>query len=142
LVLFNLHCHENQEASVLKLNGSAKDRLPVGLAELTGLRDGEIINISARFQGYFEVKPNDGLRSPDSLILQIQLQFGVPTRFRSGSFRWHEKDQLFQGSLSSTSVSYHGGQGGLPSMDGRFQFEIRDHGQYETYIPTTEIVRP
>ena len=112
------------------------------MEELVGLRDGETVDIKVKFLGNSEVTRDDGLNGPDSLMLQIQLRFGVPTRFQSGSFRWYRKDELFQGPLTSLSVTYYGGQGGLPSMDGRFQFRITGHGHYEIFIPTSEIVRP
>ncbi len=142
LVLFNLHCQGSQEASVEKVNGTSRILLPLHMEELVGLRDGETVDIEVKFLGNSEVTRDDGLNGPDSLMLQIQLRFGVPTRFQSGSFRWYQKDELFQGPLTSISVTYYGGQGGLPSMDGRFQFRITGHGHYETFIPTTEMVRP
>jgi len=142
LVLFNLQCQGHQEASVEKIDSTSRILLPLHMEKLVGLRDGETVDIEVTFLGNSEVTHENGLNSPDSLMLQIQLQFGVPTRFRSGSFRWYRKDELFQGQLTSTSVTYYGGQGGLPSMDGRFQFRCNGDGRYETFIPTTEIVRP
>ena len=142
LVLVNLQCLGSQEASVEKINGTSRSLLPLHIEELVGLRDGETVDIEVKFLGNSQMIRDDGLNGPDSLMLQIQLRFGVPTRFQSGSFRWYQKDELFQGPLTSTSVTYHGGQGALPSMNGRFQFRIADHGHYETFIPTTEIARP
>lgn len=142
LVLFNLQCRGSQEAAVEKTNGTSRILLPLHMEELVGLRDSETVDVEVKFLGNSEVSPYDGLNSPDSLMLQVQLRFGVPTRFQSGSFRWYQKDESFQGPIKSISVTYHGGQGGIPSMDGRFQFRIPSHGQYEIFIPTTEIVRP
>ncbi len=142
IAFFSLQCLGSQEASVEKINGSSRTLLPLLIEELVGLRDGETVDIAVKFMGNSQVPRDNRLSEPDSLMLQIQLRFGVPTRFQSGSFRWYQKDELFQGQLTSTSVTYYGGQGGLPSMDGRFQFSITHHGHYETFIPTTEIVRP
>jgi len=142
VVLFNLQCQGNQEASVEKINGTSRILVPLHMEELVGLRDSETVDIEVKFLGNSGVTRDDGLNSPDSLMLRIQLRFGVPTQFQSGSFRWYQKDEFFQGPITSMSVTYYGGQGGLPSMDGRFQFGIIGHGRYETFIPTTEIVRP
>ena len=84
LVLFNLQCLGNQEASVEKINGTSRIILPLHIEELVGLRDGETVDIEVKFVGNPQVTRDDGLNGPDSLMLQIQLRFGVPIRFQSG----------------------------------------------------------
>ncbi len=142
LCLVTLQCRGSREASVVKIDGASRTSLPLRIEELVGLRDGETVDIEAKFLANMEVGNDNKASGPDSLILQIKMQFAVPIRFRAGSFSWHQNDALLQGPLTSTSVAYYGGQGALPSMAGQFQFSISGHGDYEVIIPSTEIVRP
>jgi hypothetical protein len=142
LVLLVLQCRAEQNPGVEKIEGESRTRLPLSTHSLTGLRDGETVNINVNYRVDTRVTRKQGLQVPDSLILAITLRFGVPTTFDSGRFRWYQKAKLFEGPLNSPSITYHGGQGALPSLAGRFNFVIAELGQYEVYIPATEIHRP
>jgi len=77
VVLFNLQCQGNREASVELIDDTARILVPLQMQELVGLRDSEKVDIAVKFLGNSEMTRDEG-KSPDSLVLQIQLRFGVP----------------------------------------------------------------
>jgi len=126
---------------VEKINDNTKILLSLRLDSFTGLRDGYAIRGKIIF--LYDKTSVSSIKTftPDSLILNIVVEPGVPTRFISGKFRLRNRGKLFHGPVTSTSLTFLGGQGALPSLGGTFLLKANQGESYEVYIPPTEIAR-
>lgn len=141
LALLIFACQNVKPAAVEKINGNTTALLPLRLHEFAGVRDGYILRGTITF---VRDKTSTSLTepvAPDSLILHIVVEPGVPTRFVSGKFRLRTGETLAEGTVTSSDLIFHGGQGGLPSLGGTFLFHTNAGESYRAYVPPTEVVR-
>lgn len=119
-------CGPKKEASVSRAMESGPVKLPMALSSLTGKREGYKASGTVIFV-------DAGAR--DSLTIRFVLEPGVPTKFVRGGYRW----KSLSGDVSCSSVDFFGGQGGVPSIGGNFEFTTQDGASYQVYLPTTEM---
>ena len=117
-------CGPAKEASVTRNSDQA--RLPLVLNSLSGLREGYVAHGEMMFMD---------ADSPDRLLIRFTLEPGVPTKFISGEFSWGAKT----GEVTCSSIDFFGGQGGIPSIGGKFAMTTPDGVSYAVYLPTTEM---
>jgi hypothetical protein len=141
LALLIFACQGAKPAAVEKIDGNTTTLLPLRLHEFTGLRDGYILRGTITFVRNKISAPAIETITPDSLILRIVVEPGVPTRFVSGRFHLRNGKELLEGTVTSSDLIFHGGQGGLPSLGGTFLFRTDWGEAYKVYIPPTEVAR-
>ncbi|MBI4551672.1 MAG: hypothetical protein HY710_05350 [Candidatus Latescibacteria bacterium] len=134
-------CQGAQSASVEQIRGSTASRLPLRLQACTGLREGYTVHGTFRFVRDPSGNPITGIVPPESLIVQIEAEPGVPTRFISGTFRLYTKEGPLQGTVSAPSLTFLGGQGGRPSLGGTFLLKANQGDSYKVSLPPTELAR-
>jgi len=97
---------------------------------LRGARDGDVLDAQAMFSGR-------------SLLLTIRMHFasGAPTTLASGTWvRTHPDGAVEKGTISARSVSFTGGQGGVPSMGGSFDLlDAAGARKYRVVLPLLEL---
>ncbi len=99
------------------------------LDAVNGTRDGDHLDVQALF-------------TDSSSILRVEMRFliGSPTRLESGRWRWTRNNELLTGDVAARSVTFLGGQDGVPSIGGSFDLLGSDHSaKYRVNIPTTEL---
>ena len=82
--------------------------------------------------------------SPSSnLRLDLLFRIGVPTRLESGQYRWEGQDEVLEGPVRASSVTFLGGQSDNPNLGGVFQL-LSASGEpiYQVTLPTSEVKRP
>lgn len=126
ILLFFFACAPKKEAGVSQLRDNGKVLLPMELNSLTGQREGyatnaKLIYIHAETQ--------------DTLVILLELEPGVPTKFIRGEYKW----KMFSGKVTCSSVDFFGGQGGVPSIGGSFAFSTSEGVTYSVFLPTTEM---
>ena len=115
--------------------------LPMHLLKVTGRRDGYYAYIHAKFVSNNHFISSEEPTVPDSIIMEISIEIGVPSQLSSGNYRLYENRQLFKGSVSSSYIHFTGGQGGLPGFGGDFLFKTSGGASYKINLPPEELKR-
>ena len=99
---------------------------------LTGRRDGDRLPVRLVFEA-----PSSNLR------LDLLFRIGVPTRLESGQYHWEGQDEVLEGPVRASSVTFLGGQSDNPNLGGVFQL-LSASGDpiYQVRLPTSEVKRP
>ncbi|KAB2879259.1 hypothetical protein F9K33_09820 [bacterium] len=126
LLLILSACVAKKEAAVSRISETGKMPLSLELSSLAGTREGYHAHAVLTFVDTV---------SRDSLIIRFTLEPGVPTKFVSGEYTWNR----LSGEVTCTSIDFFGGQGGVPSIGGNFDFYTSDGEKYTVYLPTTEM---
>lgn len=126
LLLLLIACAPKKEAGVSQTTDKGKVRLPLEMHSLTGRREGYAANAELVYIN---------TESKDTLVIRIELEPGVPTKFIRGEYKW----KAFSGDVTCSSIDFFGGQGGVPSIGGNFELYTSDGGKYSVYLPTSEM---
>ncbi len=131
-VLFLLpSCRNIEEARIenLQEKSTLTDYQMISLA---GRRDGDRLPVRLVFEA-----PSSTLR------LDLLFRIGVPTRLESGQYRWERQDEVLEGRVRASSVTFLGGQSDNPNLGGVFQL-LSASGDpiYQVTLPTSEVKRP
>lgn len=102
------------------------------MISVTGIRDGDRLPVRVVFEG-----------SSGKLLLDLRFRIGVPTRLESGQYRWEREDQVQEGRVRASSVTFLGGQSDNPNLGGVFEL-VSPEGMalYKVTLPTSEVKRP
>ena len=102
------------------------------MISLAGRRDGDRLPVRLVFEA-----PSSTLR------LDLLFRIGVPTRLESGQYRWEGQDEVLEGRVRASSVTFLGGQSDNPNLGGVFQL-LSASGDpiYQVTLPTSEVKRP
>jgi hypothetical protein len=123
-LLLTTSCSGTKHAAVEDLSGG-RDLSHFGLTAVRGTRDGDRLNAQAVF--------GDG-SSP--LTLDLHFAIGSPTTLESGRWRWADASGL----VTARSVTFLGGQSGVPSIGGRFDLlSLEGVARFRVTIPVTEL---
>jgi len=130
-LLFLTHCRNIEEATIenLQVESTLTD---YEMISLTGRRDGERLPVRLVFKA-----PSSNLR------MDLLFRIGVPTRLESGQYHWERQDEVLEGLVRSSSVTFLGGQSDNPNLGGVFQL-LSAGGDpiYKVTLPTSEVKRP
>jgi hypothetical protein len=99
------------------------------LGQVRGTRNADHLDAEAVFA--------DG---SSTLMVEMSFIVGVPTKLKSGQWKWTRDGRLTSGTVTERSVVFLGGQDGPPSIGGRFDL-LGPTGvaEYRITIPTTEL---
>ena len=125
------NCRDIEEARIenLQEKSTLTDYQMISLA---GRRDGDRLPVRLVFEA-----PSSTLR------LDLLFRIGVPTRLESGQYRWEGQDEVLEGRVRASSVTFLGGQSDNPNLGGVFQL-LSASGDpiYQVTLPTSEVKRP
>jgi hypothetical protein len=128
-LLFPSACNAPKQPSV-EDRTHREDLSEVRMTTLRGTRDGAILDVEAMFSGH-------------SMLLTVRMRFaiGVPTTLMSGTWlRVRSQNDADTGTISARSVSFLGGQGGWPSIGGRFDLlDAAGTPRYRVVLPLLEL---
>ena len=130
-LFFLTHCRNIEEATIENLQGEST-LTDYEMISLTGRRDGERLPVRLVFKA-----PSSNLR------MDLLFRIGVPTRLESGQYHWERQDEVMEGLVRSSSVTFLGGQSDNPNLGGVFQL-LSAGGDpiYKVTLPTSEVKRP
>ena len=141
-ILFFYCCQKKtEEASVRIIGDDSAVLLPMHLLKVKGRRDGYYAYIHAKFVSDNQFISSEKPAVPDSIIMEISIEIGVPSQLSSGNYRLYENRQLFEGSVSSSYIYFTGGQGGPPGFGGNFLFITSGGASYKINIPPGELTK-
>jgi len=102
------------------------------MTSLAGRRDGDRLPVRLVFE-----TPSSNLR------MDLLFRIGVPTRLESGQYHWERQDEVLEGPVRASSVTFLGGQSDNPNLGGVFQL-LSASGDpiYQVRLPTSEVKRP
>ncbi len=125
------YCRNIEEARIenLQEEGTLTD---YQMISLTGRRDGDRLPVRLVF------------KAPSSnLGMDLLFRIGVPTRLESGQYRWERQDEVLEGLVRASSVTFLGGQSDNPNLGGVFQL-LSASGDpiYKVTLPTREVKKP
>lgn len=126
LLLLLIACAPKKEAGVSQITDKGKALLPMEMHSLTGQREGYAANAELVYIN---------TESKDTLVIRLEMEPGVPTKFIRGEYKW----KAFTGEVTCSSIDFFGGQGGVPSIGGNFEFSTSDGDKYFVFLPTTEM---
>ena len=125
------YCRNIEEATIenLQEKSTLTDYL---MTSLEGRRDGDRLPVRLVFEA-----PSSNLR------LDLLFRIGVPTRLESGQYHWERQDEVLEGRVRASSVTFLGGQSDNPNLGGVFQL-LSATGEpiYQVRLPTSEVKRP
>jgi len=92
------YCRNMEEATIenLQEESTLTDYQMISLA---GRRDGDRLSVQLVFEA-----PSSNLR------LDLLFRIGVPTRLESGQYHWERQDEVLEGRVRASSVTFLGGQ--------------------------------
>ncbi len=125
------YCRNIEEATIedLQEESTLTDYLMISLA---GQRDGDRLPVRLVFEA-----PSSNLR------LDLLFRIGVPTRLESGQYYWEGQDEVLEGRVRASSVTFLGGQSDNPNLGGVFQLlSASGHPIYKVTLPISEVKRP
>ncbi len=125
------YCRNIEEATIenLQEESTLTDYRMISLA---GRRDGDRLSVRLVFEA-----PSSNLR------LDLLFRIGVPTRLESGQYHWEGQDEVLEGRVRASSVTFLGGQSDNPNLGGVFQLlSASGEAIYEVTLPTSEVKRP
>ncbi len=125
------YCRSFEEARIenLQEESTLTDYQMISLA---GRRDGDRLPVRLVFEA-----PSSNLR------MDLLFRIGVPTRLESGQYHWERQDEVLEGPVRASSVTFLGGQSDNPNLGGVFQL-LSASGDpiYKVTLPTSEVKRP
>ncbi len=125
------YCRNIEEATIenLQEKNTLTDYQMISLA---GRRDGDRLPVRLVFEA-----------PPSHLRMDLLFSIGVPTRLESGQYRWEQQDEVLEGRVRASSVTFLGGQSDNPNLGGVFQL-LSASGDpiYQVKLPTSEVKRP
>ncbi len=125
------HCQNTEEATIenLQEESTLTDHRMISL---TGRRDGDRLPVQLVFEA-----PSSNLR------MDLLFRIGVPTRLETGQYHWERQDEVLEGFVRASSVTFLGGQSDNPNLGGVFQL-LSASGDpiYKVTLPTSEVKRP
>ena len=102
------------------------------MISLTGRRDGDRLPVRLVFEA-----------SSSNLRMDLLFRIGVPTRLESGQYHWERQDEVLEGLVRASSVTFLGGQSDNPNLGGVFQLlSASSDPIYKVTLPTSEVKRP
>jgi len=131
-VLFLLpYCRNLEEATIENLQQETT-LTDYQMTSLAGRRDGDRLPVRLVFE-----TPSSNLR------MDLLFRIGVPTRLESGQYHWERQDEVLEGPVRASSVTFLGGQSDNPNLGGVFQL-LSASGDpiYQVRLPTSEVKRP
>ncbi len=125
------HCRNIEEARIENLR-EENTLTEYRMISLTGRRDGDRLPVRLVFEA-----------SSSNLRLDLLFRIGVPTRLESGQYHWERQDEVLEGRVRASSVTFLGGQSDNPNLGGVFQL-LSASGDpiYKVTLPTSEVKRP
>jgi len=126
-----LHCRNIEEATIenLQEESTLTDHQTISL---TGRRDGDRLPVRLVFEA-----PSSNLR------MDLLFRIGVPTRLETGQYHWERQDEVLEGLVRASSVTFLGGQSDNPNLGGVFQLlSASGDPVYKVTLPTSEVKRP
>jgi len=92
------YCRNIEEATIenLREKSTLTDYL---MTSLEGRRDGDRLPVRLVFEA-----PSSNLR------MDLLFRIGVPTRLESGQYHWERQDEVLEGRVRASSVTFLGGQ--------------------------------
>ena len=102
------------------------------MISLTGRRDGDRLPVQLVFEAL-----------TSNLRMDLLFRIGVPTRLESGQYHWKRQDEVLEGLVRASSVTFLGGQSDNPYLGGVFHL-LSASGDpiYKVRLPTSEVKRP
>jgi len=130
-LFFLSHCRNIEEARIENLQEESK-LTDYEMISLTGRRDGDRLPAQLVFEA-----------STSNLRMDLLFRIGVPTRLESGQYHWERQDEVLEGLVRASSVTFLGGQSDNPNLGGVFQL-LSASGDpiYKVTLPTSEVQRP
>jgi hypothetical protein len=124
-------CRNIEEATIENLQEKST-LTDYQMISLEGRRDGDRLPVRLVFEA-----PSSNLR------LDLLFRIGVPTRLESGQYQWERQDEVLEGPVRASSVTFLGGQSDNPNLGGVFQL-LSASGEpiYQVRLPTSEVKRP
>ncbi len=135
-------CLGNSVPEVTRTVAGRTESLPLTLSLCTGKRDGYFAEGEMLFTKTPAAHASPRMEIPDSLLITLKIEAGVPARFISGRYTLITRSARFRGSITAEALNFFGGQGGLPSIGGRFSFTTEYQERYEVHLPATEMKNP
>ncbi|MCZ6769395.1 MAG: hypothetical protein O7D93_09135 [Acidobacteria bacterium] len=124
-------CRSIEEATIENLQEEST-LTEYQMTSLTGRRDGDRLPVQLVFEA-----------SSSSLRMDLLFRIGVPTRLESGQYQWNRQDEVLEGLVGASSVTFLGGQSDNPNLGGVFQlFSASGVPTYKVTLPTSEVKRP
>ncbi len=125
------HCRNIEEATIENLPEEST-LTDYRMISLTGRRDGDRLPVRLVFEA-----------SSSNLRMDLLFRIGVPTRLESGQYHWQRQDEVLEGRVRASSVTFLGGQSDNPNLGGVFQlFSAGGDPIYKVTLPTSEVKRP
>jgi len=114
-----------------RIDGDQSITLPFKFDSLYGLRDGDSVNVEARF--------TDG---HDFAQMNLALHLSPSAEFKSGTYRINIGEHSSEGEIEAESLSFLGGQTALPSVGGVFLLkDAQNRPAYRVVMPPTQVKR-
>ena len=131
LCLLVLSCGGPAQPGIERIEDSEKLDLFHQMS-LAGIRDGDLLQARLAFTS-----------GSSTLTMRMLFRVGVPTSLERGSYRWAQEDQVIEGSITASSVTFLGGQSDRPHLGGVFRL-LSSQGIpiYRVTVPTSELARP
>ena len=125
------YCRNIEEATIENLQEKST-LTDYQMISLEGRRDGDRLPVRLVFEA-----PSSKLR------MDLLFRIGVPTRLESGQYQWERQDEVLEGRVRASSVTFLGGQSDNPNLGGVFQL-LSATGEpiYQVRLPTSEVKRP
>jgi hypothetical protein len=124
-------CRNIEEATIENLQEKST-LTDYQMISLEGRRDGDRLPVRLVFEA-----PSSNLR------LDLLFRIGVPTRLESGQYQWERQDEVLEGPVRASSVTFLGGQSDNPNLGGVFQLlSVSGEPIYQVRLPTSEVKRP
>jgi len=124
-------CRSIEEATIENLQEEST-LTEYQMTSLTGRRDGDRLPVQLVFEA-----------SSSSLRMDLLFRIGVPTRLEFGQYQWNRQDEVLEGLVGASSVTFLGGQSDNPNLGGVFQlFSASGVPTYKVTLPTSEVKRP
>ncbi|MEE8329512.1 MAG: hypothetical protein V3R54_06250 [Thermodesulfovibrionia bacterium] len=115
--------------------------LPIQMYKVKGYRDGYYAFVQVKFAFLNRLIPGIITVPPDSIIMDLTIKIGIPSRLSRGNYHLYKNEKLLEGPVTSSYIYFTGGQGGLPGFGGTFIFEPELGVSYRINIPAAELKR-
>lgn len=120
-----LACARAGEPSVESYAQGAYQPQPVSAYEITGARDGATTDATGVFT----------LENGDRLSVELHVAYNPTPVLADGHWR-SEGSTVEEGEVREESLTFLGGQGGTPSVGGRFRLETNGQPRWRVVMPT------
>jgi hypothetical protein len=121
----------NEEYSFERIDGENRIALPLKFDVLSGVRDGENVKATLRFQN-----------PQDSAEVDLVLHLGPPAQCTSGTWHVSIGGATQNGPVTCDSLTFLGGQADQPSIGGTFTLkDTNGVALYRVTLPNTTMQR-